>query len=411
MGFGPVTVTRRATAIRIATKPRAAFSIGSRLARLEGGVSNALLSGMAGGQISIDVMDYEALADADVSVFRWMDALKAELGLEAAGYDQVLASKVEAGRALAVLETLLGDDRAGQAVGRIADATRGRSLTIGDLIAGEVMEAAGLGVKISALDLASTVLEIGNGERQLTLDLGARAGLADLDIDLAIGERPNGSPWLAVTGDGQPVIRTAQARLRLRARTAQSLAGLAQVTLPVVVELAASEARLAGIDCPADRVTLEARPGLARAWVGEVGDAALSDFKRPLAPTQGTLVSVSGLARVKARADTEIADQGFQSLTFSEGDIAAERIRTVSTREAGRSLISTLLGRLDVEVQALGLGLGLGGLASAAEALLTPLGPVLDGVLNPLLDALGLNLGQFDRTAGARPRRLLGSGA
>ena len=258
------------------------------------------------------------------------------------------------------------------------------------------MEAAGLGVKISALDLASTVLEIGNGERQLTLDLGARAGLADLDIDLAIGERPNGSPWLAVTGDGQPVIRTAQARLRLRARTAQSLAGLAQVTLPVVVELAASEARLAGIDCPADRVTLEARPGLARAWVGEVGDAALSDFKRPLAPTQGTLVSVSGLARVKARADTEIADQGFQSLTFSEGDIAAERIRTVSTREAGRSLISTLLGRLDVEVQALGLGLGLGGLASAAEALLTPLGPVLDGVLNPLLDALGLKLGQAD---------------
>lgn len=396
LGLKPVAVTRRAIASRVASEPRAAFSIGSRVARLEGGVANALLSGLAGGQIGLDVMDYEALADADVSLFRWMDALKTELGLEAAGYDEVLATEVEAGRALSVLETLLGDDRAGRAVGRIADATRGRSLTIGDLVAGELMETPGLGLELSALDLASTVLEIGNGDRQLMLDLGARAGLADLDTDLAIGERPNGSPWLAVTGDGQPVIRTAQARLRLRARTAQSLAGLAQVTLPVVVELAASEARLAEIDCQADRVTLEARPGLARAWVGDVDDDALSDFKRPLAPSQTTLVSVAGLVRVKARADVEMANQGFQPLTFSEADIAAERIRTASTREAGSSLVSTLLGRLDIEVQALGLGLGLGGLAGAATALLTPLGPVLDGVLNPLLDTLGLKLGQAD---------------
>ena len=396
LGLEPIVVSRRAVARRSAERPRAAFSIGSRLARLDGGAANALLSGLAGGRISLDLMDYEALVEADVSLFRWLDALKTELDIDAGGYDQVLATDIEAGRALGVLQTLLGDDRAGRAVGRIAEATKGRSLRLGDLMAGQFLETPALGVEVAALDLASTVLEVANGERQVALDLGARAGLADLDIDLAIGERPNGSPWLAVAGDGQPVIRTAQARLRLRARTAQSLAGLARVDLPIIVELAASEARLSSIDCPSDRVTIEARPGLARAWVGDVSDAALADFKRPLAPAQATLVSVAGLVRVKARADAEIANQGYHPVLFSEADIAAARIRTVSTREAGSSLVSSLLGRLDVEVQALGLGLGLGGLAGTTKALLTPLGPVLDGALNPVLDLLGLRLGQAD---------------
>lgn len=42
------------------------------------------------------------------------------------------------------------------------------------------------------------------------------------------------------------------------------------------------------------------------------------------------------------------------------------------------------------------LGLDLGGLVNAVGVLLTPLGPALDGVVQPLLDLLGLKLGEAD---------------
>jgi len=49
----------------------------------------------------------------------------------------------------------------------------------------------------------------------------------------------------------------------------------------------------------------------------------------------------------------------------------------------------------EVELGPLG-GLGVGDLAKALGVLLTPLGPALDGVVQPLLDLLGLRLGEAD---------------
>ena len=45
-----------------------------------------------------------------------------------------------------------------------------------------------------------------------------------------------------------------------------------------------------------------------------------------------------------------------------------------------------------------GLGLGLGNLTQSLSGLLSPLGPVLDGVVNGVLDTLGLSFGEADVT-------------
>jgi uncharacterized membrane protein len=48
------------------------------------------------------------------------------------------------------------------------------------------------------------------------------------------------------------------------------LSGLAQVNLPILIELASSEARLDSIACkPSRTVTLGVRPGLAQAHIGD----------------------------------------------------------------------------------------------------------------------------------------------
>ena len=99
-GKDSLTINRQATAARAQL---ASFSIGTRLAALDGGLANALLSGLTGSKVSLSVMDYDALADADVDLFDYMDALKTEANLTAASYDEVLAAKLTTGKALKAL--------------------------------------------------------------------------------------------------------------------------------------------------------------------------------------------------------------------------------------------------------------------------------------------------------------------
>jgi len=398
LGKDSVLLTRSATAATQVDPPRAMFSIGSRLASLDGGVANALLSGLTGSTVSLSIMDYNRLADAQVNLLGFSDALATELGVEAGDYDALLAQEIDAGRALRVLKDLAGD-QADSTLSKLTGAAANVTLKVGDLIGVEADAsdglASGLDASVSVMDLVMAMLETG-GDRQVALNLGAKAGVAALDVSLAIGERPTNSPWLTVTGTGSPIIRTAQARLYVKVRTAQKLSGLAQVNLPILIELASSEARLNDIDCDPDSVELGVRPGLASAKIGEIDESKLDDFTHALSPSPATLLSVLGIVKLTGKADVEIADTGFRSVRFSAAEIADRKIKTVTSTSLATGLITTLIQRLDVTVHVLGLGLGLGGIVQALGVLLTPVGPVLDGAINPLLDMLGLKLGQAD---------------
>jgi len=415
LGRDEVLVTRTATASAPQT-PKAMISLGSRLARLDGGIANQILTGLLGSQVSLSVMDYRALADLKINLLQFSDALATKANVTVGDYDRLLATDVDAGEALGVVQALAGG-RDGGVLGRLSSAATGMDLKVDRLIGAEADARQGLreglNADVSALDLVMAIAEIAGGNRQIELKLGAQAGIADLKATLAIGERPNTSPWIAVTARGEPVLRTAQARLYLRAKTAQSLSGLAQVNLPILVELAPAEARLEQLSCaPARSVRVATRPGLARAMIGAVDETKLANFKAPVEPSKATLASVLGLVTVKARADVEVADPGSQAISFGADDIETRRIKTVRSRGLASGLITSLLQRLELDVA----GLPLGGVASALGQLLSPLGPVLDGAINPVLDVLGLKLGEADvavlglscPATGRAPPRLVG---
>lgn len=399
LGRDTVELTRSATAAAPDQTPRAILSIGSRVAALEGGLANQLLSGLTGSSVSLNLMDYKALAEADVNLLTWFDALAVDAGVKAGDYEALLGHKLDAGRALKVLERVAGGE-ADSALSKLSHAALGVDLELARVIgvqaAAERGVAQALDAEVSVRDLVMAVLTSG-GDRQIALNLGAQAGLADVRAMVAIGERPNRSPWLTVSDRADPVVRTAQARVYLKAKTAQTLSGLAQVELPVLVELAAAEARLKQIDCAGDpRVVVEARPGLATAMIGAIDEGRLDDFKRELTPDPATLLSVLGLVKVTASAKASLADPGFKSLTFSAADISAQRLKSVKSTALAQGLVASLVRKIDIDVQAAGLGLGLGGLVQAVGVLLTPLAPVLDGVLNTVLDLVGLRLGEAD---------------
>ena len=398
LGRDTVQVTRKATAAA-PDAPKVMFSLGSRLASLDGGLANQLLSGLTGIKVSLSLMDYRALADVKINLLQFTDLLATNVGVRAGDYDSLLKTDVTAGKALKVIETLAGG-RDGGAVGKLTSATTKVKLNMGQLIGVDAQAPEGirngLNADVSALDLIMAMLEIGGGGRQMALNIDAPLGLADLKTSLAVGERPNNSPWLTVTAKGDPVIRTAQTRLYLRTRTTQVLAGLAQVELPILIELAPSEAKLKGLTCrPAKSADVDVRPGLARAWVGSINEAKLGDFKTNLNPQPATILSVL-LVRLDAKADIEVGDQSFTTAHFSAADIRDQRVQTVKARGLANGLTSTLLQRLEITPVVLFISLPLGELTEALGVLLSPIGPALDLVLNPLLDLLGVGLGEAD---------------
>ena len=235
----------------------------------------------------------------------------------------------------------------------------------------------------------------------MKLDFGASVpGVSSIEAWLAIGERPNNSPWLAVTASGEPVLRTAQARLYINATVAGGT-GIASVSLPLFVELASAEARLSKISCPAGengrKVKIEVKTGVGRAAIAGVDRARLDDFKTRLAEAPAAIVALP-LVSVTAQAGLDIGGETWQPVTFNAEDIDTHAVRTAETRDALEAVTASLVGGLKLKVTTAGLGIGLSDAAiqkQVAKALAGAAKPV-DDVLNTLTGLLGVHLGEVD---------------
>lgn len=398
-----------------ATSADAAFSIGSRLAALDGGVVNALLGGLTGSSISLSVMDYNALLNADVSLLAFLGALAVELDLTAASYNEVLGADATIGqiaRALSKTPGLPGDVRsaaahlAAQASGNLA-----RTLRLSRLIefgggSGNLLSTAieQVGAQVNVLELLTTSAIIAGNGRQVALNLGANVpGLLATTVELAIGEPPQQAPWFRI-GSGGEVVRTAQTRLALTAEIG-GLGGLlgTRIRIPLYLELAFAEARLASVTCPSGRadsvrVAVDARPGIANLYLSEVDRTKLAGFANPMARSPARLIQMP-LVNVTAQAQAEIAETGYRTLNFTAADIRARTPRQVSTQEITSSLTKSLFSSLSFDVNVIGLGLGLpSNLTGLLGQTVGAAAPALDAALAQVLSTLGLSLGQADIT-------------
>ncbi|WP_233247554.1 pilus assembly protein TadG-related protein [Caulobacter endophyticus] len=408
LGKKSIPIRRQATATRA---DLASFSIGARLASLDAGVANALLSGLTGSKVSLSVMDYDALAQADVDLFTYLDALDTKLGVNAASYDDLLATDVKTGKALSVLADVLnaaGESRAASAATVLASATASsESIKLSTLVdlgpygrQDHVAGGSSAGIGADAMQLANAMLMLSNGERQVQLDLGtAIPGLADVDAWLAIGEPMNNSPYMTVTQDKSVVIRTAQTRLYIEAKLLGSgvLGGLAQVKAPLLVELASGEAKLAALDCKARTTTLAVKPSVGSLTIGEIDTSKLSNFKQGLSPSKARIVQAP-LFTVDGASKVDLGGATYRNVVFSSADVKDGTVKTVKTNDLVSTTVATLLGNLSLDVNLLGLQLGLGesAILSALKPVLTAAAGPLDLAINRLTALVGVGLGEAD---------------
>lgn len=400
-GTPTVAVERRATARRL---DLAGFAVGSRLASLDGGVANALLSGLTGGRVALSVMDYQALAAAEVDLVPWLKVLGADARVDVATFDELLDADLPAATVLGSLSRQVAEPTARAALASLSSAAKG-TIRLAELIdLGELGRqgegGAGL-LRIDTLDLASHVIQGSASDRQVAIDLGAQVpGLARTRLWVAIGERPNHAPWIAVTRDRSPVIRTAQARLYLEtALGPQPLPGLglASVELPLFVELASAEARLESLQCRPDAVTLAARPGPGQVAVARVDPATLPDFRAPVAFADARLLDTL-LLRVEGRGAIDLgAGEAFQTRRFDAAAIAAQSVQTVRSTAPVGGIAASLMQRVELRARALGfLSVPLDPVVRGVGGQLSLVAPTLDSVLMSVTGVLGVGVGEAD---------------
>ena len=398
-GSVPIRVTGTAAGAQFA-----AFTIGSGLAALDGGIANAMLGALLGTKLGLSVMDYNALLSARVDGLRLLDALGTNLGLQAASYNNIVQANASVGQMLMAMRVAAADNSAAvAALTGILNAlpNAGNMLPVGQVEglgdAAALAPARGVaGPSLDLMDLVSATAAIANGQNTVAIDLGATIpGLLSTRLTLAIGERRRSSGWVG-PGSANATIRTAQARLLVETTIAAPL-GLGTVYLPLYAELAPAQGTLRTLTCPwspagSRQVAIDAQTGLANLTIAAVARGTISatgsspDLSQP-----ATLIALP-LLTVLGRAQTSVGTTA-QTLTFSDTDITNHSVHSVASSGLTQSLTGSLIRNLVLSVSGIGVNPLL---APALGATLNAAAPALDGILDNTMRTLGLRVGYAD---------------
>lgn len=402
-GRGDTMIRASATGAR---RGYAAFSLGSRVAAVHGGLPNALLSGLTGSQVNLSVMDYNALANADIDLLAFSEALRTELNADVLTFGQTLDTQATLPQVLSALSKSTSDGRVATAIGHLANRALPRSLfpsraiDLGPRSSSIRIDPANP-VKVNALSLVRAMLLLSNANRQVDLSLASNLpGGSGIDVALLIGEPPADSPLIAVTDTNEVIVRTAQVRLKLDAKVQTPLAA---VHVPVLAELGSASARITNIDCQrnsSSAVSLAVTTSPASLAIGTVDEGDFQNMQRKLDPRPARLLRLP-LASVDAEAELVLSDLNEKPVGFSRRDIDDGTVKTVESSGLVAGAAKSLADRMDLTVNILGIGLNAKALTTLVGDAVGVAAPALDGVIEGLTGLLGVHIGEADARVNA----------
>lgn len=340
-GLLPDNLAQNASAVA-ASRQAATLEVGSRLVRLEGGLSQALLDGLLGYDGKLTVMDYKALASAQVDAASFLKALNTKANLNAATFNDVLNANVTIGQVVQALAATTGSPSVAANILKAKSpnsASKFKLATMLDVgsIGGLPLDAvSGGAVPLSVGDVLTGSAALSDGDHQVAVDLDAIAKNPIANVSLDIGEKPQLLRYDAFASASSSVS-TSQFKLAVGA-----LGKAPASVLAVNVNLAGATVKLDGIHCAPD--------GTASVTLKANTPAASASIKAPLLPALNVVVG-----------STEQ-----KTLNFSAADIAAQ------TWKPTRSGLGVQVGKLNV----------------AQKLLVTP--------VDNLLTDLGLNVAEAD---------------
>ncbi len=414
------------------TATGACITAGPRLASVDTNKSallGPLLGGLLGTGVSLNALDWNALAGGNVNLLDFLKVLQAQLNLSSPS--QVLGANLtlaQIATALSVQAQAEAKPQLAAALSGLASQLNGAGATVrlGDLLKLSV-DTGNLGTStVNALDMFTGLIQLYNKRNVLTtpVPVGISGGLLgslgvvnSLQLYAQVIEPPS-----YVCGPTGSTFYSAAVRIKLKldlitlAPVTDTLVGLGLLQsasiaigkLDVYADVARGQGSLAAVNAAAKAVTLQVAPGVADLYIGKIDDSVF--FSRSpirdsdvdfgsIGALQATLVL--GLASVNIPLDVKSivrAQAPFSTSVTMTGNFPQTRTVSSSTMfvtNAANSLVTNLKFR-DMP----GLGLLQGVVQPLVVTLVTKvvsplLAPVLSGVADPLLKLLGIGLGEM----------------
>lgn len=398
VGRDGIDLSARATAART---DAAAFSLGTGLASLSGGLPNILLSNLAGTELNLSVMDYNGLVSANLDLLGVADALRVRTGRDDEAYGALFDQEIPLSDLLGAMADNAGNGTAAHTLMALAGRIPGRSVRLSDMIdLGPMRSAANASgqpdILLDAFSMLRMVLSPPSGT-SIPMDLHiAVPGLASTRLMLVTGEGQTRSPLISVTAKRDVVLRTAQTRIYLESTVASALSGIASVRIPLYIELAAAEARLSDIQCGDNGgVTLAVTPSVGSVALGDIDLNALTNFSVPANPRAALLAQALG-TRVTGYAHINLGGTQTHNVHFSPTEISAQQAKTVSTQDLTQGIAASLTRQTQVQVSLLGLTVSNSPLSPLVGTVLGTTAPLLDGIINSVTATLGVRVGSAE---------------
>jgi len=404
---------------------------GPRLASVNSSRSvllNALLGDLLGSSVNLTVADWNALAQGDVNLASYLNALQAQVGVsnpsQALSANATLAQLVSA---MAVAAQADGNTALVNALSTLQPQVAGLSGTIklGDVLAVSLPNGALSSVKLNALDLVTGAIPRYNYHNVLATPSpvtisGSAIGLGSVVNSVQLYAQIIEPPTYVCGGVGTQ-FHTGAVRVKLNvdlvdlqpdasALNAPPTITGASVTIGQVqlyVEVARAEGTIAAVDAVSHAVTVQVTPGIADLYLGTISDSVFFNRNHVIDASTDLDYSTIGTLSVNAttvniQAKSYARGQApFTNSLFFTGPYPQTQTASTSAAFASNlvdSLVANLSLRLSPSLGALD-SIILPTLKTIVSVSITPaLNSVLTGLIDPLLELLGIRLGEVDVT-------------
>lgn len=196
VGRDGIDLRARAIATR---QDAAAFSIGTGLAAVSGGLPNMLLSSLAGTELNLSVMDCQGLASLNLDLLGVADALRVRTGRDDEAYGELFDREIALSDVIGAMADSAGGNQSAAVLLGMAGRIAGRSIRLSDVIDLGPMRGAASAtgqphLLLDAFSMLRMILSPPSGT-SVPMDLRVTApGLTSTRLMLVIGEGQVRSP-------------------------------------------------------------------------------------------------------------------------------------------------------------------------------------------------------------------------
>lgn len=417
----------------------AGFSISSQLLDLntqQSALLNSILGGLLGTSVNLGVAGYNALLGTSVSLGQLAQAL------QVGTVNNLLQANLTLPGLYQGILTAVGNQQNGgvlssQATGALQQLVGLNVPSSYRVPVGQILQLgladpnAAVNAQVNVLNLITAAAMVANQHHFVDIpNIGVQlGGLANISLGLYVISPPSiafGQPGQNPDGTWKTQAHAAQVAVALHIQLLQGIPALGGglLNIPIYLEVDPAQGHLTSLQCAVpqsgDQVQIGANTGILTAIIGDIPQDALSNTTQPLSASAqpATLVNVLNLVKVtmnplviplSAEAGYGAGNYAYTPLNFTGQPQQSQTIDTNAVGSALGNVLTDLAQQMQqpnsLNVSLLGLNLSLGNVVGALVGALNPiLGPLvnsLNGLLVPVLQLLGIQLGSAQVTYNA----------